>query len=411
MVVEVIEINYFLTDDEDVAQKLIKHFGIIIFVHKINQRQNSKLPFLIIPTQEKETEEFFLDQLSKVQCGSIKNGLSFIKFTLKIQQGQCLKESNLMLIVQPAFETKFMEVWTKILPNSKKPRTLDEEKLKSEQTFLSKASVISNRFEDLTEYYGKQISSMRDQMMLSLYANFMTQHVSLKKKELLTKLREEEFRNLPKFIKIHSEFTTLDFWISDSVTYTINHQCNLQARKKCKNFGLKKCSRCRVARYCNSNCQTEDWKSHAAECQRWGEHYRTHFLFLGDTLMDILRRRIPGDVKLRITFEEFMALLSAKMFELNFELITDRRFHQNILKQGTRFDEFVSADECRNLLRGPPGRKEDVRIQLEEVWGKNKVFEVFDKPAPQPQRFSVFDYSRLFGRVASGIRLAGSFLF
>ena len=411
MVVEVIEINYFLTDDEDVAQKLIKHFGIIIFVHKINQRQNSKLPFLIIPTQEKETEEFFLDQLSKVQCGSIKNGLSFIKFTLKIQQGQCLKESNLMLIVQPAFETKFMEVWTKILPNSKKPRTLDEEKLKSEQTFLSKASVISNRFEDLTEYYGKQISSMRDQMMLSLYANFMTQHVSLKKKELLTKLREEEFRNLPKFIKIHSEFTTLDFWISDSVTYTINHQCNLQARKKCKNFGLKKCSRCRVARYCNSNCQAEDWKSHAAECQRWGEHYRTHFLFLGDTLMDILRRRIPGDVKLRITFEEFMALLSAKMFELNFELITDRRFHQNILKQGTRFDEFVSADECRNLLRGPPGRKEDVRIQLEEVWGKNKVFEVFDKPAPQPQRFSVFDYSRLFGRVASGIRLAGSFLF
>ena len=179
MVVEVIEIDNFLTDDKDVAQKLIKHFGIIIFVHKINQRQNSKLPFLIIPTQEKETEEFFLDQLSKVQCGSIKNGLSFIKFTLKIQQGQCLKESNLMLIVQPAFETKFMEVWTKILPNSKKPRILDEEKFKSEQTFLSKAFDISDEFKDLTEYYGKQISSMRDQIMLSLYANFMTQHVSL----------------------------------------------------------------------------------------------------------------------------------------------------------------------------------------------------------------------------------------
>ena len=127
--------------------------------------------------------------------------------------------------------------------------------------------------------------------------------------------------------------------------------------------------------------------------------------------MDILKRRIPGVVKLRLTFEDFMALISAKMFELNFELITDRRFHQNIMKQGTRFDEFVSADECRNLLRGPPGRKKDVRHQLEEVWGKNKVFEVFDKPIAQAERFSEFNYSRMFGRVASGIRLAGSFLF
>ena len=125
--------------------------------------------------------------------------------------------------------------------------------------------------------------------------------------------------------------------------------------------------------------------------------------------MNIMKRRIPGDVKLRLTFEEFMALLSAKMFELNFELITDIRFHQNIMKQGTRFDEFVSADKCKSLLRGCSGRKEDVRIQLEEVWGKNKMFEVFDKPPPRAD--SVFDYSRLFGRVASRVRLAGSFLF
>ena len=406
MVVEIIELTSFLTDDEDVAQKLTQHFGIIIFVHKLNQREKQKLPFLIIPTQEKVTEEFHLNQLSKVQCGSIKNGLSFIKFTLNIQKGQ---ESNLMLIVQPVFETKFMEIWSKVLPNSKRPRIIDEEKLKSDQTFLRKSSEISARYEDLARDYGKQISSMRDQMMMSLYANFMTPHVSLKKKELLSKLREGEFRNLPNFVKTHSEFTTLDFWISDSVVYTINHQCNLQARKKCKNFGLKKCSRCRVARYCNTECQKEDWKYHAEECQRWGEHYRTHFLFLGDTLMDIMKRRIPGDVKLRLTFEEFMALLSAKMFELNFELITDIRFHQNIMKQGTRFDEFVSADKCKSLLRGCSGRKEDIRIQLEEVWGKNKMFEVFDKPPPRAD--SVFDYSRLFGRVASRVRLAGSFLF
>merc|ERR1712150_27848 len=148
-----------------------------------------------------------------------------------IQKGQ---ESNLMLIVPPIFETKFMEIWSKVFPNSKKPRVIDEEKLKSEQTFLRKSSEISARYEALARDYGIQISSMRDQMMMSLYANFMTPHVSLKKKELLSKLREEEFRNLPNFVKTHSEFTTLDFWISDSVVYTINHQCNLQARKKCK---------------------------------------------------------------------------------------------------------------------------------------------------------------------------------
>ncbi len=281
MVLEIIELSAFSTDDEDLAQKVIKHFGIIIFVHKSNQNDKQKLPFLIIPTQERETEEFFLEQLSDVQYGSFKNGRIFVKFTLKMEKkrkrGEFFKESNLMLIFQSAFEEKLIEILSykvKVLPDSTRPRILDEESI-LEKTFLRESSEITLKYQDLNKYYEKQRSSMRDQIMMSLYANFMTPHVSLKKKEILSKLREEEFRNLPKFVKTHSEFATLDFWISDSVTYTINHQCNLnrhlQAKKKCKNFGLKKCSRCRVARYCNTDCQNEDWKYHASECQRWGE--------------------------------------------------------------------------------------------------------------------------------------------
>ena len=74
--------------------------------------------------------------------------------------------------------------------------------------------------------------------------------------------------------------------------------------------------------------------------------------------MDILKRRIPGDVKLRLTFEEFSALLSAKIFEFNFELITE---------------EIEEFSKCRNLLRGAPAKKEDVKTQIKEVWGKNEL--------------------------------------
>ena len=91
------------------------------------------------------------------------------------------------------------------------------------------------------------------------------------------------------------------------------------------------------------------------------------------------------------------------MFELNFELITDIRFYQKSINDEA--EGFVSAEECRNLLRGVPGKKEDAKTQLEEVWGKN---EMFDKPPPRAERIY---YSRWFRRVASQVRLAGSLLF
>ena len=404
MVVEVIEISSYMTDEEEIAGRIYKHVGIVIFVHKSKQRE--KLPFMIIPTQEKKSEEFFREQLTKVQCGSTKDGFSFVKLTLR----HALKEIELMLIVKPTFETKFMEVWRKLLPNSKRPQKIDEERLKSNSTFFRKASEISLSYEKLANHYGKQISSMEDQVMMSLYANFMSQHFTLKKKDLMIKLRRDEFRNMPNFIKTYSENATLDFWISNSIKYTIDHQCNLQSKKKCTNYGLKKCSGCRVARYCNIECQTEDWTSHAEECQRWGDHYKTHFLFLGDTLMDILKKRLPGEVKLRLSFEDFMSVVSNKIFELNFEIITDIRFHKkaNYFK-GTRFDEFVSAEDCKNLLRGAPAQKEDTRKQLENVWGKNEMFDVFDRPPLPAERKRSFDYSRIFGRIASTFQHVLSF--
>ena len=104
--------------------------------------------------------------------------------------------------------------------------------------------------------------------------------------------------------------------------------------------------------------------------------------------MDIMKRRIPGDVKLRLTYEEFTALLSAKMFEFNFELITE---------------EIEGFAECRNLLRGVPAKKEYVRTQLEEVWGKNEIDKWFHKSRPRAKESSVLDYSL--------IGLVGSFFF
>ena len=113
-----------------------------------------------------------------------------------------------MLIIKPDFEKKFMEIWPEVLPNSMKPSILDNE-LKSEQTFQRKASEISVRFEDMAEFYEEKICEKVEIMMMSLYANFMTPHVSLKKKELMFKLREEEFRKLPLFVKTNSQFTGL----------------------------------------------------------------------------------------------------------------------------------------------------------------------------------------------------------
>ena len=225
MVLEIFKVTTVMTDDDDLAQKVTPHFGIIIFVHKSNQGGKQKIPFLIIPTQKKEREEFFLEQLSKVDCGFLmkennenEKGLPFIKFTLK---GLSLKESNLIFLFEkPEFVMKFAEIWSEVLPHSKRPRTkITDEESRLLEMIVIKADEISTRYDDLSRFYQEKMSSKRDLMMMSLYANFMIPRVSLKKKELLSKL-EEEFRNLPKFVKTHSEFTTLGTWIGESIIYT-----------------------------------------------------------------------------------------------------------------------------------------------------------------------------------------------
>ena len=43
----------------------------------------------------------------------------------------------------------------------------------------------------------------------------------------------------------------------------MEQQCQ---KEGCHNVGSRRCSRCKVARYCSKECQTAAWKQHKKQC-------------------------------------------------------------------------------------------------------------------------------------------------
>ena len=61
MVLEIFEVDTVMTDDDDLAQKVTPHFGIIIFVHKSIQGGKQKKVTILDYTNPKQrnTRVFF----------------------------------------------------------------------------------------------------------------------------------------------------------------------------------------------------------------------------------------------------------------------------------------------------------------------------------------------------------------
>ena len=383
MAILVFEVQNLISDDEDFCNEIMKHYGVIIFGYKsqhLTQQKNQKkkkVPFLYIPTQDLTTKHLYPEQLSKVEYGSIGTGGNYIKFTFFKRPHD--EEMSLMIILSSFYMTKFIEKCTKILPHSKKPQLISEKTLKS-QPFFAKAMSMFSKYEAKIEA-SRNVAKLMDSWKITLYANYMSEHYEIKKpvKKVKQLLRDDA----PKFISSYCPASGHEFWLAILNQFIADHRCNLQLRGRCRGFSLQKCCRCRVARYCSTQCQLQDWTQHSSgQCDYWRERFKSE-LFIGEAVETILKERLPKKAQLSIHYDGFHSLVSSSVFDASLNIIRDKHFIQRMMKEADGndisykcFKETFGNDisKINILLREEPKSREVILKQLDEAWGKHRLF-------------------------------------
>ena len=339
---------------------------------------------MCIPSRDRQTEEIFADEVHKVDYGYTGNERGFLKFSLKIDaMRMCLK-----LIIHEKLVSKFMTIWSNFLPLKKKPNLIDVDRRNYRTDLILLSDLDTNQKEAL------MVSNERDCIRYSLYANFMKEHIALKKKVIVKKLKDEECQNLPQFINNHSDHSNLRFWLGEAVKYAVDHNCNNDGTNKlefgirreqddtdnrCDGYSLLKCGRCKLARYCSVRCQDEHFDLHSKEqCEDW-KLKRDCINYVGEILTNIVYRAHPGPVPDRFSYEEFLSLISSRIFLASFNLFKDIHFRERVFFEFGKFWwSKTSTDRYRTLLKSEPMPAIDIRRQLEDAWGSEPIFDILD---------------------------------
>ena len=378
--VEVFQTFSMLTDDQNLGLKILSNYNVVFFVNKSKQK---RLPFMCIPLRNMLTEEIFADEVQKVEYCASENGENFLKFSLKTDSNRmCLK-----LVISKRLVSRFMAIWSDFLPLKKKPSSLDVDR-RSYRTDLVMDRMITQMQK---EAFIK--SNERNCVRYSLYANFMREQVPLKKKEIIKKLKEEECKNLPKFISTYSDQSNHRFWLGEAVKYAVDHNCNNDGTDKlmfgiwseqdkenrCDGYSLLKCVRCKLARYCSVRCQNEHFALHSAQqCDDW-KIKNESLNYVGESLTNIVHRAHSGPVVDRYSYEDFLSLISSRIFLATFNFFKDHHFRERV------FCEFkkcgwsqANTDRYQNLLKSEPLSAREIKRQLEEVWGPEPLLDIYD---------------------------------
>ena len=378
--VEVFQTFLMLTDNQNLGLKIVNNYNVVFFVNKSKQK---RLPFLCIPLRSMQTEEIFTDEVQKIEYGACDNGENFLKFSLKIESKRmCLK-----LVMPSRLVSKFMEIWSDFLPLKKKPSSIDADR-RNYRTDLVMDLMLSQMQKE-----GFIKSNERNCIRYSLYANYMKEQISLKKKEITKKLKEEECKNLPRFIATYSDQSNHRFWLGEAVKYAVDHNCNNDGTNKsdygiwseqdnenrCDGYSLFKCVRCKLARYCSVRCQNEHYALHSAQqCDDW-KNRNESYNYIGESLTNIVHRAHSGPVLDRYSYEDFLSLISSRIFLASFNFFKDHHFRERV------FCEFgkcgwhqANSDKYQSLLKSEPMSVREIKSQLEEAWGSEPLLDSLD---------------------------------
>ena len=130
---------------------------------------------------------------------------------------------------------------------------------------------------------------------LQLYAALITRYPLVTRKEAKKFIGDME--NVPQFLKLswtsHAPMPML-FTVT---TFILTHVCE---NLKCGKLSLLVCDDCRVAHYCDEECQEADWGRHQNICEKMKNERLSKFLILNGLFVDM--KKINKKV---ISFEVF----------------------------------------------------------------------------------------------------------
>ena len=376
MAIKIFDFNTLISDNEEFFKKTIKHYGVIVLGH----RWKKKLPLFYIPTQDLTTEHIFLEQLTKVEYGKIfqdkedQDG-QFIRFRLKYK-GQ---EISLMMTMNEASQKRFID---EMMPWCRGyMRHLPFQELLAQKSLMYKLCDMREKYEDEFEE-SRNVANVADSWKMMLYANFMSKHSDVKRKDLVKTVKQRLNDNAPQFIKTFCPESNCEFWSSILTGFIIDHRCNLQLQGKCSGYSLKKCSLCLVARYCSKHCQVADFKEHSKnQCQYWKEKFRSED-YIGESLQTILKESLPKKACLSVTYDEFHSMVSSKVLDASLNFVSDQNFINRMVRKvrgnatEVFFETFEKADVSKfeMLVKEKPLPRDVILKQLEDTWGRHSLF-------------------------------------
>ena len=171
------------------------------------------------------------------------------------------------------------------------------------------------------KYYGELSDNVKDSEMedpelkderfnghrkMSSYLIFLSTNPRHSKEQFSTMIESQD--SLPKLLEVLYSIYWHPAMINDlCLDYLGDHQCS---NPGCAKFSLVKCSNCKVARYCNQECQEHDSEHHRVLCSNLKRKRK-------ETVDNqIIRRHFKHTRDKYVSYEYFLSKISSKIFEL-----------------------------------------------------------------------------------------------
>merc|ERR1719342_1064539 len=102
------------------------------------------------------------------------------------------------------------------------------------------------------------------------------------------------------------------------VLFLSSHACS---KPGCDGFSYMKCGKCRVAHYCNGDCQVNDWENHQKDCYTLKSQRRER-KYIFKAFSDVLSASYQHKQFSHTVIKSTCKVIQAKMFQQNLQLLT-----------------------------------------------------------------------------------------
>ena len=386
-----VSVDVFLVEDVYLNDNRLEHLGVIIF-HNAHgcksllvpqEGSNEPLTFNFpnngdLKASDRELGQFFYNE-EHAAFGYIYMQKKEVMVFTAFHDNKCLVPNS-----EPYVKGKHLVEIAKQLPTKKLPNVSKNSKEFKKFVSSFKSVWPKRYFQDQLKLrsYHQECKELREihsdlghhKYFYQAYVNFVLSHPAMKSKKSKKFIRRID--NIPKFLQETLRYDSFH-WIYRMVAeYLEVHICFKQG---CGGFSFLKCTRCRIAHYCNEDCQKSDFKGrHDYKCNEYKETGR-----LREAVPSILQTLVAYTAKgynAPISFYEFNGELMARVYDYFYEIMIQNE--KNIHKD---FAVSIFVDQRFHINHSKEDIKKKTDIDLVGFIGKRRKVEKFDTIFKQMQ--------------------------